>query len=88
MDASKLLQQLAQVGSLDTHVAMLLLCQCGSFSRLMHLARSIPPSLAGDALGVFGDEVRQCYREFQVALDSWLGGPRPKIPSLSFLCVG
>ena len=36
MDASKLLQQLAQVGSSDPHVAMLLLHQCESFYRLIH----------------------------------------------------
>ena len=37
-DAFKLLQQLAQVGSSDPHVAMLLLRQCGGFCRLIHLA--------------------------------------------------
>ena len=47
MDAPKLLQQLAQVGSSDPHVAM----------------RTIPPSLAGDALGLFDDEVRQYFAE-------------------------
>ena len=62
-DASKLLQQLAQVGSSDPHVAMLLLRQCGGFFRLIHLARTIPPSLAGDALSLFDDEVRQCFAE-------------------------
>ena len=62
-DASKLLQQLAQVGSSDPHVAMLLLRQCGGFCRLIHLARSIPPSLTGDALSLFDDEVRQCFVE-------------------------
>ena len=60
-DASKLLQQLAQVGSSDPHIAMLLLHQCGGFCRLIHLARAIPPSLAGDALRLFDDEVRQCF---------------------------
>ena len=62
-DASKLLQQLAQVGSSDPHVAMLLLRQCGGFCRLIHLARTIPPSLAGDALSLFDDEMRQCFAE-------------------------
>ena len=54
---------LAQVGSSDPHLAMLLLRQCGGFCRLMHLARTIPPSLAGDAFSLFDDEVRQCFAE-------------------------
>ena len=61
MGASKLLQQLAQVVSSDPHVAMLLLHQC--FCRLIHFARTIPPSLAGDALSLFDDEVRQRFAE-------------------------
>ena len=65
-DASKLLQQLAQVGSSDPHLAMLLLRQCGGFCRLIHLARTIPPSLAGDAFSLFDDEVRQCFAECTV----------------------
>ena len=60
-DASKLLQQLAQVGSSDPHLATLLLRQCGGFCRLIHLARTIPPSLAGDAFSLFDDEVRQVF---------------------------
>ncbi|KAL5475527.1 hypothetical protein EMCRGX_G025354 [Ephydatia muelleri] len=63
MDTSKLLQQLAQVGTSDPHVAMLLLHQCESFYRLIHLTRTIPPSLAGDALSLYDDEVRQCFAE-------------------------
>ena len=70
-DASKLLQQLAQVGSSDPHVAMLLLCQCGGFCRLIHLARNIPPSLAGDALSLFDDEVRQCFAECTAVDFTW-----------------
>ena len=42
---------------------MLLLRQCGGFCRLIHLARTIPPSLAGDALSLFDDEVWQCFAE-------------------------
>ena len=37
--------------------------KCGGFCRLIHLARTIPPSLAGDALSLFDDEVRQCFAE-------------------------
>ena len=43
--ASKLLFQLGEVGSLDPHVAVLMLRQCGGVCKLVHLARSIPPSL-------------------------------------------
>ena len=42
---------------------MLLLRHNGGFCRLIHLARTIPPSLAGDALSLFDDEVRQCFAE-------------------------
>ena len=43
--------------------SMLLLRQCGGFCRLIHLARTIPPFLAGDAFSLFDDEVRQCFAE-------------------------
>ena len=55
------MKKLAQEGSSVPHVAMLLLRQCGGFCRLIYLARTIPPSLAGDALSLFDDEVRQCF---------------------------
>ncbi|KAL5488962.1 hypothetical protein EMCRGX_G017994 [Ephydatia muelleri] len=62
-DTSKLLQQLAHVGSSDPHVAMLLLRQCWGFCMVTLLARTIPSSLAGDALSLFDDEVWQCFSE-------------------------
>ena len=44
-EASKLLKELEAVGSIDPQVALLLLRQCGSFCRLVHLARNTPPLL-------------------------------------------
>ena len=44
-NASKLLEQLEDVGAVDPQVALLLLRQCGSFCKLVHLARSTPPPL-------------------------------------------
>ena len=38
--------------------------QCGRFCRLIHLARSIPPLLAVDALSPFDDAVWQCTAEY------------------------
>ena len=43
--AQGLLHMLEDVGSVDPQVALLLLRQCGSFCKMVHLARSIPPSL-------------------------------------------
>ena len=39
---------------------MLLLPQCGSICRLIHLTTTIPLSLAADALSLFDDE---CFAE-------------------------
>ena len=62
-DASKLLQQLAQVGGSDPHVAMLLriLRQCGSFCSLIELARTIRPSLSSDIFSLLDDEEWQFF---------------------------
>ena len=49
-DASKLLKELEAVGSIDPQVAVLLLRQCGSFCRLVHLARNTPPLLVNEPL--------------------------------------
>ena len=51
--ASKLLSQLEEVGSMDPQVALLLLRQCGGFCKLVHLARSTPPSLIAEGLEYF-----------------------------------
>eukprot|EP00731_Ephydatia_muelleri_P003057 Em0001g3057a len=47
---------LEDVGSMDPQVALLLdldLRQCGSFCKMVHLARCTPPSLMADALQMF-----------------------------------
>eukprot|EP00731_Ephydatia_muelleri_P033192 Em0026g12a len=59
--ASKLLSQLEEVGSVDPQVALLLLRQCGSFCKLVHLARSTPPSLIAEGLEYFDNDVRHCF---------------------------
>ena len=59
-EARHLLTQLEEVGSVDPQVALLLLRLCGSFCRLVHLARSTPPSLIVDGLD---NDVRHCFAE-------------------------
>ena len=58
-EASKLLKELEAVGSIDPQVALLLLRQCGSFCRLVHLARNTPPLLVNEAFALFDDCVQQ-----------------------------
>ena len=62
-EASKLLKELEAVGSIDPQVALLLLRQCGSFCRLVHLARNTPPLLVNEAFALFDDCVQQCFSE-------------------------
>ena len=50
------------MGSLDPQVA-LLLCQCAGYCKLVHLARSTPPSLISDGLALFDADVRRCFSE-------------------------
>eukprot|EP00731_Ephydatia_muelleri_P032786 Em0024g330a len=56
-DARKLLPSLVDVAAVDPHVALSLLRLCGSYCRLVHLARATPSSLAG-SLKLFDEEVR------------------------------
>ncbi|KAL5460203.1 hypothetical protein EMCRGX_G033631 [Ephydatia muelleri] len=49
--------------SIDPQVALLLLRQCGSFCRLVHLARNTPPLLINEAFALFDDCVQQCFSE-------------------------
>ena len=67
--AVKLLSQLSGVGSLDPQIALLLLRQCASFCKLVHLARSTPPSLVSEGLALFDEEVR-CHFSDCVAIDA------------------
>ena len=55
--AAKLLSQLVTVGSLDPQVALLLLHQCAGYCKLVHLARSTPPSLISDGLALFDADI-------------------------------
>ena len=61
-EAKKLLSQLEEVAVLDLQVAMTLLHICGSYCRLIHLARTTP-NLVSDALSLFDDDVRQCFTQ-------------------------
>ena len=69
--AVKLLSQLSGVGSLDPQIELLLLLQCASFCKLVHLACSMPPSLVNEGLTLLDEDVHQLYlslepEEFQV----------------------
>eukprot|EP00731_Ephydatia_muelleri_P033608 Em0033g24a len=46
---------------MDPQVALLLLRQCGGFCKLVHLARSTPPSLIAEGLEYFDNDVRHCF---------------------------
>ena len=45
----------------DLHVAVSLLRICGSYCKLVHLARTTPPSLSCESLKFFDGEVRRCF---------------------------
>ena len=60
-EALKLLSRLVEVGASDPQVALILLRLCGSYCKLIHLARTTPPSLVSEALQLFDVEVRQCF---------------------------
>ena len=49
-------QKRAKAQELDPQVAMLLLRQCGSFCKMVHLACSAPPSLMAVALQMFDND--------------------------------
>ncbi|KAL5467311.1 hypothetical protein EMCRGX_G031522 [Ephydatia muelleri] len=63
MEARALLLQLEQVGVLDPQVALVLLRLCGGFCKLVHLARSTPPSLSSQALSLFDNDIRRVFSE-------------------------
>ena len=60
-ESKKVLSGLSEVAEVDLHVAVTLLHMCGSFCRMVHIARVTPPSLVSDALEVFDEEVRNCF---------------------------
>ena len=49
------------MAAVDLQVAVTLLHMCGSFCRMVHIARVTPPSLASDALRSFDEEVQWCF---------------------------
>eukprot|EP00731_Ephydatia_muelleri_P017572 Em0010g670a len=55
-EALKLLSRLVEVGASDPQVALILLRLCGSYCKLIHLARATPPSLVSEALQLFDVE--------------------------------
>ena len=72
-----LLSSLVKLGSCDPQIALILLriCMCGGFTKLVHVARSTPPSLALDELHTFDEQVRCTFTECR-AIDttdsSWM----------------
>ena len=59
--ASQLLSQIEEVGSVDPQVALLLLRMCGAFCKMVHLARSTPPSLVAEGFRYFDNDVCHCF---------------------------
>lgn len=59
--AKVLLSALVEVAAADLHVATSLFRTCGSFCKLVHLARTTPPSLSYDSLQFFDEQVRHCF---------------------------
>ena len=61
-ESRKLVSGLVDVAAVDLQVAVTLLRMCGSFCRMVHIARSHhPASLASDTLRSFDEEVQQCF---------------------------
>ena len=60
LDALKLL---SEVTTIDPQVALIMLRLCGSFCKLVHLARATPPRLVSDPLQLFDNDVRQCFKD-------------------------
>ena len=63
LDAVKLLSKLVEVATIDPQVALILLRLCGSFCKLVHLAKATPPSLVSDPLLLFDNDVRRCFKD-------------------------
>ena len=57
-EALKLLTKLEDIAIKDPQVALLLLCMCGSFSKLVHLARTTSTTLIFEAMQQFDTDVR------------------------------
>ncbi|KAL5505423.1 hypothetical protein EMCRGX_G006854 [Ephydatia muelleri] len=59
--AKVLFTALVEVAEADLHVAVSLLRICGSYCKLVHFARTTPPSLSCESLKFFDEEVRRCF---------------------------
>ena len=58
----------------DPQVAATLLCKCGAYCKLVHLACSTPSDLVITALTRFDSDVRSCFEEcgaIQLTKDAW-----------------
>ena len=62
---------LEDVGPVDPQVALLLLRQCISFCKMVHLARSTPPYLMADALQMFDNDIYDAFAECTALGISW-----------------
>ncbi|KAL5509138.1 hypothetical protein EMCRGX_G004448 [Ephydatia muelleri] len=83
-----LLKALVDVSAVDLHVAFSILRMCGSYCKLVHLARATPPSHCADYLKLFDEEVRLCFTTC-IAVDvpdlSWQQAqPSPSLGGLGF----
>ena len=56
-----LITALVEVAEAELHVAVSLLHICGNYCKLVHLARTTPPSLSCESLKFFDEEVRRCF---------------------------
>ena len=73
------------VGSMDPpQVALLLLCQCGSFCKMVLLSRSTPPSVVAGALQMY-DNASSCLAVVPLAMP----GSRPNflLPEIGWVYI-
>ena len=85
-NASKFLALLKEVGSVVSHVALLLLLQCSSFCQIVHIARCTPPSVALEGLHLFDEEVCQTTSPTE-SEQGWSGAPQCIITFISSIHV-
>eukprot|EP00731_Ephydatia_muelleri_P033983 Em0044g3a len=60
-ELTKLLSMLEDVSVIDPQVAFNLLRLCSGFCKMVHLARSTPPSVAADSLKILDLDLRSCF---------------------------
>ena len=66
-----------EVGTIDSHVAFVLLRFCGGSSKLSYIARTPPPTMACATLKQFDSIVHHCFSEcigIDTTIESWLQG--------------